>query len=71
MNSSQSVHRVNVNFSPEAYAALTTLAARSGRTISEVIRRAIALEVWFDQVQRDGARVLVERAGSISEVVPR
>ena len=67
----KSVHRVNVNFSEGAYRDLTALAERQGHTVSDVIRRAIALEMWFDQTQREGGRVIVGRNGRFQEVVAR
>lgn len=67
---SRVVHRVNVNFSEEAWTTLHALAERRGKTISDVIRDAIALAHWFDTSAREGARILVERDGQIREVVP-
>lgn len=67
-----SVHRVNVNFSEEAWRTLRDLAERKNKTISDVIRDAIALEVWFHEATTDGGRVLVERdSGRVREVVRR
>jgi metal-responsive CopG/Arc/MetJ family transcriptional regulator len=63
------VHRVNVNFSESAYRTLQELAERQGKTMSEVIRDAISLVRWFDEVQQSGGRVLVERDGKAREVV--
>lgn len=65
------VHRVNVNFSEDAYTQLTELAQRRGKTVSDLLREAIALERWFDETTRDGNRVLVERDGKLREIVPR
>ena len=65
------VHRVNVNFSEEAYGELTELAQRKGKTVSDLLRDAIALERWFDETRREGSRVLVERDGKVREIVPR
>jgi hypothetical protein len=65
------LHRVNVNFSEEAYDELTDLAQRRGKTVSDLLRDAIALERWFDETKRDGGRVLVERDGHVREVIPR
>lgn len=65
------VHRVNVNFSEEAYDELTELAQRKGKTLSDLLRDAIALERWFDETKREGSRVLVERDGKVREIVPR
>jgi len=65
-------HRFNVNFSEGAYRDLNALAERRGKTMSEVLRDAIALERWFDQTRREGSKVLVEKPdGSMREVVPR
>ena len=65
------VHRVNVNFSEDAYDELTELAQRKGKTVSDLLRDAIALERWFDETKREGSRVLVERDGKVREIVPR
>ena len=65
------VHRVNVNFSEDAYRKLTELAQRKGRSVSDVLRDAIALEQWFDEAKQSGSRVLVEREGKVREVIPR
>jgi predicted DNA-binding protein len=64
-------HRVNVNFSEGAYNDLDSLAKRHGKTKAEVLRDAIALERWFDEVRREGNRVLVERDGEVREIIPR
>lgn len=65
-------HRFNVNFSDGAYRDLSTLAERKGKTMSEVLRDAIALERWFDETRREGSKVLVEQPdGKVREVVPR
>jgi hypothetical protein len=61
--------RFHVNFSGEAFETLADLASRKGKTMSEVLRDAIALEKWFDQTQREGGRILVERDGRMHEVV--
>ena len=53
-------HRVNVNFSDDAYEALKEIARRKGKSISEVIRDAIALEKWYEDTKREGGRVIVE-----------
>jgi hypothetical protein len=65
------VHRVNVNFTESAYKELTALAERRGKTVSDVLRDAIALEHWFDETRREGSRVLVERDGNVREIIPR
>jgi hypothetical protein len=62
--------RVNVNFSEQAYQTLEDLARRSGKSMSEVLREAIALKAWFDKERADGNRVLVERPnGQVREVI--
>lgn len=62
--------RVNVNFSDSAYKTLEELARRKGKTMSEVLREAIALEKWFEDVQNRGDKVLVERQdGKTREII--
>lgn len=64
-------HRVNVNFSEAAYKTLEDLARSQGKSMSEVLRDAIALEQWFQQTQSRGGRVIVEENGRSREIVPR
>jgi hypothetical protein len=66
----RSTHRVNVNFSDDAYAALRELARSRDKSISEVLRDAIALEQWYESTKREGGRVIVElEDGRVREVV--
>jgi metal-responsive CopG/Arc/MetJ family transcriptional regulator len=65
-------HRVNVNFSENAYRTLEDLADRKGKSMSEVLRDAIALEKWFQDTNDEGGKVLVEQEGGRArEVIPR
>ncbi len=42
----------------------------TGRTVSDVVRHALALELWWERNKREQNRVLVEKAdGRIREVV--
>lgn len=61
--------RVNVNFSPDTYAALESLALKKGKSVSDVLRDAIALERWFEETRGEGGRVLVERDGQVRELL--
>jgi len=68
----RSTRRVNVNFSEEAYDALENLAKERGTTMAEVLRDAISLEQWVDEVRKDrDARLLVERGGERRELLLR
>lgn len=73
MNNTRKVHRVNVNFTEEAWDVLQDLAERRGKTVSQVLRDAIALERWFDATYERGERVLLQEIGSdtVREVVLR
>lgn len=63
-------HRVNVNFSEGAYASLQRLAERRGKSISEILRDAIAFESWYQETADSGGRILIEREdGSLRELV--
>jgi hypothetical protein len=65
-------HRFNVNFSEGAYRDLSALAERKGKTMSEILRDAIALERWFDETRQEGSKVLVEQPdGKVREVISR
>jgi hypothetical protein len=62
--------RVNVNFSDQAYQTLERLARSTGKSMSDVLREAIALKVWFEETRAQGAHVLVERPnGKVREVI--
>lgn len=61
--------RVNVNFSDQAYRTLENLASSSGKSMSEVLREAIALKQWFDETRAQGGRILTERNGATREVI--
>jgi len=64
------VQRVNVNFSEQAYRTLQDLAAASGKSMSEILREAIALKAWFERERSDGGKILVERSnGQVREVI--
>jgi predicted transcriptional regulator len=66
----RTAHRVNVNFSDDAYQALKEIARNRDKTISEVLRDAIALEQWYEDTKREGGRVIVElQDGRVREVV--
>ena len=65
-------HYTVVTFSDSAWTTLESLAERKGKTISQVLRDAIALEKWFQDVLDTGGRVLVESSmGVVREVIPR
>lgn len=53
--------RVNANFSPESYEVLSEIAKRRGKSLSEVLRDAIAFEKWYQDTVDEGGHVLVER----------
>jgi predicted DNA-binding protein len=63
--------RVNANFSERSYERLVKLAQEKGKTITEVVREAVAFEEWMEETVREGGRILVERDGQIREVVRR
>lgn len=64
------MRRLNVVFSGDAHTTLRELAAAKGKTISAVLREAVALAKWTDEHQRDGWRFIREDAdGRRTEVV--
>jgi len=61
--------RVNVIFSQSAYEVLEDLARRKGKSLSDTLRDAIALEKWFEDTRSEGGHVLIERDGRLRELV--
>ncbi len=69
-NGGQSTRTVSIDFSEEAYEALERLAEEKGISVAEVLRDAISLEQWIEQVRKDkDARLLIERDGERRELV--
>lgn len=62
--------RVNVTFAPSTYQALTSLASDRGKSVSEMLREAIALSKWVHDTRAAGGHVLVEQDGKTREIVP-
>lgn len=64
------VRQLHVNFSDGAYGALQELCEAQSKTMTEVLRDAITLERWVQQIRDEGGRLLVEqRDGSRREVI--
>jgi hypothetical protein len=63
--------RINAVFSDKAFRDLETLAKEQGKSKTEVLRDAVALEKWFAEARNEGSRVLVERDGQVREIIPR
>ena len=62
--------RTSVAFPESAAKVLDDLARQTGRSKSEVIRHAIALEKYAQDIWREGGRVIVEQDGERREVLP-
>jgi hypothetical protein len=67
----ESSHRINAVFSGKTFSDLETLAKAKGKSKTDVLRDAVALEKWFQDAQEEGGRVLVERDGELREIIPR
>lgn len=55
--------RLNVRLTEEAYTEIAELAAKQGKSISELIRDSLALEKFFYETKSKGGQVLVQRQG--------
>lgn len=60
---------VKVDFSGSAYETLSSLAKAKGKTKTTIICEALAFEVWLQETQESGGRILVERDGEAREIV--
>jgi predicted transcriptional regulator len=65
----EDVKRVSVNFSESAYDDLKKLADSQGLTVSEALRRAIALNKWFIETQKDSSILVEDRNGKVREIL--
>ena len=69
-NNGGSTRTVSIDFSEEAYEALEKLAEEKGVSVTEVLRDAISLEQWIEQLRKDkDTRLLIEREGKRRELV--
>jgi hypothetical protein len=63
--------QLRLKVSLDDYERLEKLAAKRGKTIYSTVRDALALELWFEETQDEGGRILVERDGKAREIVAR
>jgi hypothetical protein len=64
--------RVNVEFSDSVYGTLKKLADKKGKSVSEVLRDAVALEDWFLGIKEDSeSHLIIERNGRLHELIER
>jgi hypothetical protein len=61
--------RLAVNLGPEAADVLKEYASRKGISVTEAVRRAIAVLAFVDETQRRGASINVEEDGVLKEVM--
>lgn len=72
MDSKNKVVKMSVNLSEEAVEALKSMASDRGVTVTEILRHAIGLEKYVDQVQKDNGKILIETSkGQVRELVFR
>jgi len=62
-------HRLTVIFAESTYMVLEDLAKRKGKSKAEVLRDAISLSKYLEDVKSEGGRILVERGGTTREIV--
>lgn len=60
---------VDLTISGDALDALVRIARDEGKTLSDVVRDAIALKERAAEARREGGRVLIERRGKLREMV--
>lgn len=62
-------HRLQLDFSPEAYERLMRIReASDAATNAEVVRNALRLYDWFLEQKRKNARVQVVENGTVKEI---
>jgi hypothetical protein len=66
--SEANVKRITVNLRPEDLKRIEALASRSGLTLNEVIRRALATETFVATARDKGETILVDGESGIRQV---
>lgn len=61
--------RVSLNLPEEVVEVLRDLAAKEGRTMTEVIRRGIEMEKFLAELRTRSAQILVKEGSEIREVL--
>lgn len=61
--------RLSVNLGPDVADQLKEYASRKGVSVTEAVRRAIAVLAFVDDAQKRGASLNVEEGGTIKEIV--
>jgi len=61
--------RLSVNLSPDVADQLKDYAGRKGLSVTEAVRRAIAILAFVDDAQRRGASLNIEEGGTLKEVL--
>jgi predicted transcriptional regulator len=61
--------KMSVNLSDQAAKTLKEMAEKNGVTVTEQLRRSISTELWREQVEEGGGKVLVEDpSGEVREI---
>lgn len=63
--------KVTVSLPQDTVDVIKELASKHGVTASELLRRSVATEKFFDEVERDNGKILVERGNKIQEIIRR
>ena len=61
LDSSKETVRVSANLPEETFKMLKELAAKRGVSMTEILRRAVALEDYVDEAIDEGGKILVEK----------
>lgn len=63
--------RLNVRFTPEAYAQLQEMAVRRGLSVSETVRRSLSFDLWFEDQLASGYSLQLKREDGAVKTVAR
>ena len=63
--------RVHVTFALKTYEMLQQIAARKSGSIAEALRQSISLTDYVETAIEQGARILIDRNGQITELLLR
>jgi len=69
MGDQSTYKRLTINMSPAVHAELVERSERRGISVTELVRRAVALDLFVQENIEGGSRILVEREGERREIV--
>lgn len=63
------MNQLTIEISEDVLAQLQVLAAAKGKTIADYLRDAVSMQLWVDDVLKDGGRLIAKPKHRAAEVI--